>query len=34
MRDGYPAWLYQNTFYGDPWLARLRWAGWRAPAGC
>lgn len=24
MRDGYPAWLYQNTFYGDPWLARLR----------
>lgn len=24
MRDGYPAWMYQNTFYGDPWLARLR----------
>jgi apolipoprotein N-acyltransferase len=24
MRDGYPAWFYENTFYGDPWLARLR----------
>jgi apolipoprotein N-acyltransferase len=33
MRDGYPAWLYQNTFYGDPWLARLR-LGRVAPAGC
>jgi apolipoprotein N-acyltransferase len=24
MRDGYPAWFYQSTFAGDPWMARLR----------
>jgi apolipoprotein N-acyltransferase len=24
LRDRYPAYMYQNTFYGDPWLARLR----------
>ena len=26
MRDGYPAWYYQYTFAGDPWMARLRLA--------
>jgi apolipoprotein N-acyltransferase len=26
VRDGYPAWAYQNTFAGDPWMARLRLA--------
>jgi apolipoprotein N-acyltransferase len=26
VRDGYPAWFYQYTFAGDPWMARLRLA--------
>ncbi len=26
VRDGYPAWYYQFTFAGDPWMARLRLA--------
>ena len=26
LRDAYPAWMYQFTFAGDPWLARLRLA--------
>jgi len=26
VRDGYPAWYYQFTFGGDPWLARWRLA--------
>ena len=26
VRDGYPAWYYQYTFAGDPWMARLRLA--------
>jgi apolipoprotein N-acyltransferase len=26
VRDGYPAWYYQYTFGGDPWLARWRLA--------
>ena len=26
VRDGYPAWYYQYTFGGDPWMARWRLA--------
>jgi apolipoprotein N-acyltransferase len=26
LRDGAPAWAYQYTFAGDPWIARLRLA--------
>jgi len=26
VRDGYPAWYYQYTFAGDPWMARWRLA--------
>lgn len=33
VRDGYPAWYYQNTFGGDPWLARWRLARAIGPGG-
>lgn len=33
LRDGYPAWAYQFTFAGDPWMARLRLARAIGPGG-
>jgi len=33
VRDGYPAWYYQFTYGGDPWLARWRLARAIGPGG-